>query len=165
MGRACAARLADMVDVLLLVDRDERTAAEAAASLSGDDRRTQVDVISPGIIDTPMGRQEAASRSTNDLLVRRTPLGHEGHPEDVASAVAFLLSNEAIFIKDIDILVGGAWSTPCDPPGLGVRTISPAAQATTGRLARSGGPVRRPLNGLARAGHTAGSITPQQTVR
>jgi NAD(P)-dependent dehydrogenase (short-subunit alcohol dehydrogenase family) len=63
--------------------------------------------VSPGIIDTPMGRQEGAARTTNDMLVGVTPLGREGHPEEVAAVTSFLLSDEASYVNGIDVLVDG----------------------------------------------------------
>lgn len=63
--------------------------------------------VSPGIIDTPQGRQEAASNPRMEQLVRQTPLGRMGRPEDVAAAVAFALSAEAAFLNGTDILVDG----------------------------------------------------------
>src|SRR5207253_2623367 len=40
--------------------------------------------VSPGIIDTPQGRQEAEVHPIMEELVERTPLGREGRPEALA---------------------------------------------------------------------------------
>jgi NAD(P)-dependent dehydrogenase (short-subunit alcohol dehydrogenase family) len=63
--------------------------------------------VSPGLIDTPQGRQESASHPGTERLLRQTPLGRQGRSEDVAAAVAFLLSSEAGFLSGIDLLVDG----------------------------------------------------------
>jgi NAD(P)-dependent dehydrogenase (short-subunit alcohol dehydrogenase family) len=63
--------------------------------------------VSPGIIDTPQGRQEAEQHPMMAELVRRTPLGRTGLAAEVAAVTAFLLSDEASFVNGIDVLVDG----------------------------------------------------------
>jgi NAD(P)-dependent dehydrogenase (short-subunit alcohol dehydrogenase family) len=63
--------------------------------------------VSPGIIDTPMGRQESEAHEVMDRLVKASPLGREGTADEVAAAVHFLLSDEARYVTGIDLAVDG----------------------------------------------------------
>lgn len=63
--------------------------------------------VSPGIIDTPQGRQEAEAQEVMKTLTEMSALGREGQPEELAAVVDFLLSDAAGFITGTDVLVDG----------------------------------------------------------
>lgn len=63
--------------------------------------------LSPGIIDTSMGRLEQSAGPEMDKMIAVTPLGRMGEPHEIASVVAFLASPAASYISGTDILVDG----------------------------------------------------------
>jgi NAD(P)-dependent dehydrogenase (short-subunit alcohol dehydrogenase family) len=63
--------------------------------------------ISPGMIDTPMGRQEYEQQPMMKVLEEMTPLHRIGRAEELAAVVQFLLSDAASFITGTDLLVDG----------------------------------------------------------
>lgn len=80
-----------------------------SAALDWGRRGGRVVSISPGVIQTPMGRQELAS-PVGDMMrqmVEGSPTGRLGTPWDIAAVTAFLLSPEASFVTGCDLLVDG----------------------------------------------------------
>jgi NAD(P)-dependent dehydrogenase (short-subunit alcohol dehydrogenase family) len=71
-------------------------------------RGGRVNSVAPGLIDTPMGRQEFERQPVMKDMLERTPLGRLGEPSEVAVVVAYLVSDDASFISGIDVLVDGA---------------------------------------------------------
>lgn len=65
--------------------------------------------ISPGMIYTPMGRQEASLDAVAEAQVKSSPAGRWGTAAEIACAASFLLSPAAGFITGTDLrLDGGA---------------------------------------------------------
>jgi NAD(P)-dependent dehydrogenase (short-subunit alcohol dehydrogenase family) len=65
----------------------------------------RVNVVAPGLINT-----ELISSVNSKLIekqIAKIPLGRIGQPEDVASAVAFLLSEESDFMTGQTLVVSG----------------------------------------------------------
>lgn len=63
--------------------------------------------VSPGTINTPMGRQEASQQEQMKVMLDHTPLQREGEPMEIATVVDFLISDGASYITGTDIRVDG----------------------------------------------------------
>jgi NAD(P)-dependent dehydrogenase (short-subunit alcohol dehydrogenase family) len=71
-------------------------------------RKIRVNVISPGVIDTPgLRKLNAAGGVEHNALVARVPLGRMGQPSDIAKAVSFLASDESSYVTGIELFVDG----------------------------------------------------------
>jgi NAD(P)-dependent dehydrogenase (short-subunit alcohol dehydrogenase family) len=82
-------------------------AVAAQAAVTWGRRGGRVNSVAPGLIDTPMGRQEFEQQPIMQLMLDNTPLERLGRSEEVAAVVGFLLSEQASFISGIDVLVDG----------------------------------------------------------
>lgn len=80
-----------------------------AAELSP--RGIRVNVVSPGLIETPLWGKLGLSQDEIDAfgaqVVQQTPLGRPGKPEEIAGTVAFLASEDAGYFTGSDLVADG----------------------------------------------------------
>jgi NAD(P)-dependent dehydrogenase (short-subunit alcohol dehydrogenase family) len=101
----------DSATAYVLAKRGVTRLAERLATPWGK-RGGRTVAISPGLIDTPMGRLELDRQSIIPVMIEVTPVKRPdrplpGCPEDIAATVAFLESDAAAFISGCDIRVDG----------------------------------------------------------
>ena len=68
-------------------------------------RGVTVNAVAPGFIDTDM--TAALSEKVKEVMLKEIPAGRMGTPEDVANAVAFLVSDQAAYITGQVLSVNG----------------------------------------------------------
>ncbi len=80
-----------------------------AAELSP--RGIRVNVVSPGLIETPLWGKVGLSQEEIDgfgaQVVQQTPLGRPGKPEEIAATAAFLASDDASYFTGADLVADG----------------------------------------------------------
>ncbi len=97
-GNPGAAYSLSKLGVQLIVEEQAWTWGEKGARITS---------LSPGTINTPMGRQEASKQAEMKKMLEITPLRREGEAKEIATAVEFLLSDAASYITGIDLRVDG----------------------------------------------------------
>jgi NAD(P)-dependent dehydrogenase (short-subunit alcohol dehydrogenase family) len=72
----------------------------------------RINVISPGLIETPMSKRATENTAIMDYIKTKQPLdgGRIGKANDLSSMTALLLSDHAKFITGQNICIDGGWS-------------------------------------------------------
>jgi NAD(P)-dependent dehydrogenase (short-subunit alcohol dehydrogenase family) len=67
----------------------------------------RVNIVGPGVVDTPMSARSLADPEKRARMMDKTPLGRPAPPEEIASVVAFLTSDGSSFMTGAYVPVDG----------------------------------------------------------
>lgn len=77
--------------------------------------KVRVNSVAPAVIDTPLSKGSALTRPDADAhrrwRIERHPVGRIGEPNEVATAICYLASDEASFITGSILLIDGGWTS------------------------------------------------------
>lgn len=73
------------------------------------ERGIRANAVKPGYVQTELTADLLSDPAQRERITKRTPLGRFGAPEEIAAAVAFLLSEESSYVTGESITVDGGW--------------------------------------------------------
>jgi meso-butanediol dehydrogenase/(S,S)-butanediol dehydrogenase/diacetyl reductase len=71
----------------------------------------RVNSVCPGFVDTPMTEDLKEDEEFMGHIENMTPLGRMADPEEIASVVTFLASDEASYVTGVNMPVDGGWTS------------------------------------------------------
>jgi len=69
--------------------------------------RIRVNIVGPGVVDTPMSAKSLADPERRARMMDRTPIGRPASADEIASVVAFLMSDASSFMTGAYVPVDG----------------------------------------------------------
>ena len=72
-------------------------------------KNIRINAVAPGMIATGFSGSDPTSDKWTAMASSRTALGRDGQADELANAVAFLLSDEASYITGVQLPVDGGW--------------------------------------------------------
>jgi len=81
------------------------------AALECANQGIRVNAIAPGVVDTAMAREFAGEPEAYEAMVQMQPVGRFAQPEEIASLVLLLASDESSFITGAVYTIDGGWTS------------------------------------------------------
>jgi len=81
-----------------------------AAAAEGAADGIRVNCVVPAVVETPATAGMLSDDSMRESTEKLIPMGRVGQPEEIASAIMFLASDEATYITGVDLPVDGGRS-------------------------------------------------------